>query len=410
MKIATIVFTYNRSFHTKKVLDALSRNRLHPEKLFIIQDGLKQESHREEWEKVRDIIENVDWCNCEVIVSNKNRGLSQSIISGISRVLESYDAAIILEDDCVPHPMFMEYMVQCLTKYQFEKQVYSVGGYAWPVHVHENGTDAYFTGRISSWGWGTWRDRWAEYEQDYKSLVRIKSDPELFSQFHVWAEDAEGYLVGNVDGHCDSWAVFWILKVIEKKGYCLAPYRSLIENIGFDGSGVHCGTKKPKCNLREEDDLSEIILPEEIEFPKGYEAVFSAYFTRTAPMVKLRCYNNILVEWMWLKQKGVSIAQVLRKNKISKVSIWGRGKLSALLLQEIEDEIAVESIIESNPSGDSYQGIPIVNMAEISRDVELIIVIPVYDMDKILKWAGDIVRCRIVGIDWLIAQCLLSER
>ena len=83
MKVATIVFVYNRSNHTKKVLNGLKYNYKLPEKLFIFQDGLKDKDNKEEWIKVNRLIHEIDWCNNEVIVSDYNKGLSDSIQGNI---------------------------------------------------------------------------------------------------------------------------------------------------------------------------------------------------------------------------------------------------------------------------------------------------------------------------------------
>lgn len=160
---------------------------------------LRTELHKSEWIETNKLIRSVEWCDCEVIVSDKNKGLALSIISGLNYVFETYDAGIVLEDDCVPHPMFMDYMVSGLKKYSLVRKVYSVGGYGWPVEVQGNGTDAYFTGRASSWGWGTWKNRWEEYREDYIILSRIKRDEETLKRFHDWGEDLESYLLGNVN-------------------------------------------------------------------------------------------------------------------------------------------------------------------------------------------------------------------
>ena len=225
MQIATIVFTYNRSIHTEKVLTALSQNEAIPEKLFLFQDGLKKEEHRKEWQKVNNLIKKVDWCDCEVIVAGENKGLSDSIIYGINYVFQDYDAVIVLEDDCVPQPCFMTFMYQSLEKYACAEDVYTINGYTYPIEVEGNGTDAYFIRRTCSWGWGIWKERWSHYEQNYRMLGHIMNDSELAEQLHVWGEDLESHLLGNIYGNCDSWAVFLALMVIERKGYCLYPYR-----------------------------------------------------------------------------------------------------------------------------------------------------------------------------------------
>lgn len=408
MRIGTVLFVYQRDEHAGKVLEALSQNDVLPEKLYIFQDGVTEETDYFRWNKVKELIQNINWCETEVCISSKNKGLARSVIDGVNHALQDCDAVVVLEDDCVPHPKFMFYMVAALNKYAEEERVYSISGYAWPVEVQEDGADAYFTGRISSWGWGTWKNRWAKYEVDYQMLAKIKADTELSDRFHTWGEDLESHLLGNVKGTCNSWAVFWALTVIKNKGFCLAPYQSLIENIGFDGTGVHCGTNKIEQKLRRWDDCRDMILPDNVKFPIGYKRTFSQHFSWVSQEVKLSCYNKILAEWLQLMQQNISISKTLVKDGISKVSVWGKGKLCALLLQELENEIDVESIIESNPSNGLYQGIPIVDITEISPEVEMVIVIPVYAMDKILKLTEDRISCRIIGIDQLITQCMLS--
>ena len=83
----------------------------------------------------------------------------------------------------------------------------------------------------------------------------------------------ESHLLGNVYGECNSWAVFWALKCIEQGGFCPTPYYSLISNIGFDGTGVHCGSTHIDINVREWDDRRTIVLPDIVEFPENYETI-----------------------------------------------------------------------------------------------------------------------------------------
>lgn len=240
MKIATILFTYNRSWHTQQVLDGLRENMVLPEKLFVFQDGLKCEEHQEEWDKVNKIINEICWCDCEVIVSEKNNGLANSIVSGINKVFDEYDAVIVLEDDCVPNINFIKFMYRCLEKYQSVPRIHSVSGYAWPIELPENEMDIYFCGRVSSWGWGTWKDRWDSYERDYTLLKKIKNDSELSRELAAWGNDLEDMLLEDIRGNIDTWAVFWALNAIQNRKVCINPYHSLIQNIGWDGTGVHC--------------------------------------------------------------------------------------------------------------------------------------------------------------------------
>ena len=274
MKIATLLFTYNRSYHTEQVLTALSRSPILPQKLFIFQDGLKQGSDDSEWKKVNNLIHNIDWCESEIIVSDYNKGLAASIVSGINYAFKDYDAVIVLEDDCVPTTNFISFMQQCFEKYQSNKDVYCVSGYSWPIKLDKKQYDVYGCGRISSWGWGTWKEKWLIYDKDYELVKNMKQKELTSKNLAMWGSDLEETVVGNVRGDCDSWAVFWALNVILKEGICINPYESLISNIGFDSSGVHCGITD-RFNVKTSNEEKEKFhLPESIGFSNKVKEVF----------------------------------------------------------------------------------------------------------------------------------------
>lgn len=276
MITATLLFTYNRSSHTKQVIEALKRNTVMPQKLFIFQDGLKDDTDEIEWKRVNNLIREIDWCNKELIVSVSNKGLADSILAGINYAFKEYEAIIILEDDCVPTTNFISYMNQCLDKYADKKMVYSVNGYSWPIEVKKQQYDVYGCGRISSWGWGTWRDRWYAYEKDYEIVKRMKRDAAASRNLAMWGQDLEDTLVGNVKGTCDSWAVFWALNVISRRGICISPYQSFIKNIGMDGSGVHCGITNQFDVECVDERRKEFKLPEYIDFSREAAEAFAS--------------------------------------------------------------------------------------------------------------------------------------
>ena len=83
MKIATLLFTYNRSYHTEQVLSALKENTALPQKLIVFQDGRKRETDINEWNKVNSLIHKIDWCDHEIVVSGYNKGLADAILFGV---------------------------------------------------------------------------------------------------------------------------------------------------------------------------------------------------------------------------------------------------------------------------------------------------------------------------------------
>lgn len=239
MRVGIVVFAYNRSRHLSEVLAGLKKNQ-GVKKIYIFQDGLKCEDHRLEWEKTKAVIEATDWCEKDYRLSPYNKGLACSLVDGINAAFEENDAIIVLEDDCVPTANFISFMRQCFEKYRDDKRVYCVSGYSWPIQLEKSEWDIYGCGRISSLGWGTWKDRWDDaYHRDYELARKAKQDRILSKRLALWGKDLENTLMGNIYGNTDSWAVFWALEVILHDGICINPYKSLIKNIGMDGSGVH---------------------------------------------------------------------------------------------------------------------------------------------------------------------------
>ena len=407
MKIATILFTYNRSKHTKQVLDALSQNTILPDKLYIFQDGPKKTTNIEEWEAVSNVISEVSWCDTEIFISETNKGLANSIKSGVSEVFQSNDAVIVLEDDCVPHPQFMEYMINALKKYELSKKVYHISGSSVSVDAEENGADAYFMGRIMSWGWGTWKDRWNQFSNDYTMVAQIKKDEQLYEWYRIWGEDLEGHVLGNVEGRTDSWAAFWALTVIMKKGYCLVPYESLIKNIGFDNTGVHCGTAQPICKIRSEEKRTEIVLPDKIEVVENYKISFANFCRYTNPAVRNGYYRDVALDLLEIKQKKLSVADYLDNIGIRTVAIWGRGRISDYIINELEEKIKISAVIETHPTGYEYKGIPLMNWEALPDEVSLIIIIPGFDAIRIKNMMANTVTVdKIITIDRLTEATL----
>lgn len=398
MKIGTILFTYHRSKHTKKVVEALSQNDVLPEKLYIFQDGPNESTNYVEWERVNRYIKSIDWCETELHISEKNKGLAKSVTTGVSYVLQECDAVIVLEDDCVPYKQFMRFMMTALRSYEKKEKVYSVSGYAWNVNLPYKNEDAYFNGKFCSWGWGTWKDRWNCYEENYQIVNEIKSNPETRKRFNIWGKTMESMIIGNVTGKCDSWAAFFGLEIIKRGGYCLSPYKQLVHNIGFDGTGVHGARQQEKQAIFDEELIQKIFhLPQEINSSQECEIEFQFLFGGKQGMEKMKLYQDILIQWILMKG-NIQIPSLWK----SGLAVWGKGKIFDCLFHEIKDQVKIKYIIESRPSINKYGEIPIVSVGELPEDIKNIIVIPYFDLDiikaKVRKVRSDI---QLYGINEL---------
>lgn len=356
IKIGISIFAYNRSWHLQQVLDGLQKNE-NVDKVYIFQDGLKYEAHRQEWEKVKKIIENISWCEKVCIFSDKNKGLAKSVVDGVNYVLRENDAIIVLEDDCVPTINFVAFMKQCFEKYSTNKKVYSITGYSWPIELPKDFYDVYGCGRISSWGWGTWKDRWEQYIIDDSIIKHLKEDEHKSKELATWGNDLEPIMIKNISGETDSWAIYWALMVIKKGGICINPYQSLIQNIGMDGTGVHCGINE-KFQVETSKDLSmKFVLPDKIEILDSTRIAFvDLYGSYTA---------------------------ISKRDKIKTcILVYGLGDFYLQNEKYINKEYYIEAFIDRKKNG-WFGGKKIISLNEIEN----------YNYKKIIIMIRDIQEC-----------------
>lgn len=234
-KTGIALFVYKRPEHTKKVLESLKNNNI--DKLYIFSDGPKNSADVVNIKEVRKLLNCIDWCEKEVIVSENNKGLAQSIVEGVNYVLGKHERIIVLEDDCVPSPDFIYYMNKCFDKYQFENRVMHVSGFSYPISIPAYyNKDVYFTHRPSSWGWGTWKSSWSLFRRELCNQDEFGDFKEIFSHS---GSDLPIMLQNQLDGKIDSWAIWWGYSIAKNDGLCVNPVISRVKNIGDDGSGTH---------------------------------------------------------------------------------------------------------------------------------------------------------------------------
>lgn len=243
------VFAFNRPDHTLKTLEALSAN---PEArlstLYIFADGPKEGLSVEKLQKVkelREMIRSRQWCG-EVIIRESaiNKGLARSISEGVSEVVNLHGRVIVLEDDIVTSPGFLAYMNQGLDLYEQNPKVMHISGYT-PDINQKNLPETFFLTFMSCWGWATWDHAWKAFQTDSAELYQRLLSEKKLEDFNLGgAIKFSNYLKGNLTGRHNSWAIKWFASIYFKQGLCLYPRQSLVQNIGFDGTGSHYTEEK----------------------------------------------------------------------------------------------------------------------------------------------------------------------
>lgn len=236
------LFVYNRPDHTLKTIEALSKNKGASESLiYVFCDGPKSDASLDEIKKIEETRELFDhlkgFKKVEIIKQPKNKGLADSIVDGVTEILRIHASIIVLEDDIVTSPAFLEYMNWALDEYQREERVMHVSGYWFPVSQFSKLPELFFLNLATCWGWGTWTDSWQKFSRSKSETIDLldKSKMEKFNLDGYG--DFETQLKKNFDGTIKTWAIFWYLAIFLNNGLSLHPNFSFTNNIGHDMSG-----------------------------------------------------------------------------------------------------------------------------------------------------------------------------
>jgi hypothetical protein len=237
------LFVYNRLQHVRQTVDAVRNNELADQSdLFVFSDGAKSAEPSGAVQAVRDYIRTITgFRSVQVVMRPRNMGLAGSIIDGVTSICNRFGRVIVLEDDLVTSPWFLSYMNQALAVYEQDERVASIHGYCYPVdRVTLPAT--FFLRGADCWGWATWSRSWRHFEADGRKLLELLRDRQLESQFDLDGAFAfTRMLAGQSEGKNDSWAVRWHAACFLREMFTLYPGRSLVQNIGNDASGRHCG-------------------------------------------------------------------------------------------------------------------------------------------------------------------------
>lgn len=236
------IFCYNRPQHFSLTVEALRKNPLaqHSD-LIVFSDGPKSEQESLLVEEIRTMVATLHgFKSIQLFPSQTNKGLARSVIEGVSQVLQRYENIIVLEDDMVCTTDFLDYMNDALRTYVKRLDIFSITGYTPPFHIpRAYGEDTYLAPRASSWGWGTWRDRWQKADWLVHDFETILNDTTARARLTQGGEDLWPMLVKQQKGIINSWAIRWTLTQSRHHAFGLYPVHSKIQNIGTDGTGTN---------------------------------------------------------------------------------------------------------------------------------------------------------------------------
>ena len=258
LKTPVAFLVFNRPDTTKRVFEEIRRAQ--PPKLLVVADGPRADKpgEAEKCMATRAIIQQVDW-PCEVLTnySDVNLGCKLRISSGLDWIFETAPEAIILEDDCLPHPTFFRFCEELLEKYRDDERVMMISGDNFQFGRKRTNNSYYFSHYTHIWGWASWRRAWKHYDVDMKLWPEIKQGAWIIDRLEnkrsakYWANVFDQVYKGNIA----TWDFQWLFACWLQSGTTILPNVNLISNIGFGSEATHTSINSPFANLRREPML-----------------------------------------------------------------------------------------------------------------------------------------------------------
>ena len=237
-----LLFVYNRPEHTRRCIESLTRNALAANStLYIYADGAKDTTQQSAVDEVRSYLRTISGFKTVNLIERKdNWGLARNIIDGVTTQVNRYGKVIVLEDDLVVAPYFLQFMNDALETYKDEPKVGHIQ--ACDFTQDPSLPDTFLIKWTGSWGWATWERAWKHFNPDGKALLEELEQRKLTYTFDF--NGKYGFtrmLRRQIEGKNNSWAIRWNASLFLKDILSLNVGRSLVQNEGFDGSGTNCG-------------------------------------------------------------------------------------------------------------------------------------------------------------------------
>jgi hypothetical protein len=272
-----VIFAFNRPKALKALIESLKQNPLYGEsERFVFIDGPRNEADRKLIEEVKEIAHSVTE---NVMASEENKGLANSIISGVTQIVNRYGKVIVLEDDLRLMPGFLKYMNEALDTYENQEKIFSICGYGLKIKRPKDYVEDVYMGiRSSSWGWGTWKDRWQSVDWEVKDWEELSMNRRTQSAFNRGGSDMFGMLRGYMTGRNNSWAIRFCYSQFKQGRYSVHPFLSFVDNEGFGEGATNCNQKYSRFKVELNNQETPVLnMPSELSLNKNIIRANSRY-------------------------------------------------------------------------------------------------------------------------------------
>jgi hypothetical protein len=261
------VAIFNRPECTRKLVSALRPAR--PATIFLIADGPRSRHEEDACKQTRALFDDLDWaCTVHRDFSDSNLGTRKRIVTGLDRVFAENEAAIILEDDCIPSASFFPFCQALLARYRDDERIMEVGGCNHQLGARRTACSYYFSRRIHTWGWATWRRAWRHFDEhmagwpDFKRRGALRPFMSGPLEEAYWTRMLDDVYAGR---KTETWDYQWLFCLWARGGFSIVPEVNLVSNIGHGQGATHTTDPAHVLANLPTGDIGEIVHPDAVE-------------------------------------------------------------------------------------------------------------------------------------------------
>ena len=241
MKIESVLLIFfNRPDRFGEVFEEVRKAR--PERLFLYQDGPRNDRDLPGIEGCRRIAEGVDWpCRVERLYQERNYGCDPSEFIAQKWAFSFVDRCIVLEDDDVPSQSFFPFCQELLERYADDPRITMIAGFNSDEVTPDATADYFFTTVFSIWGWASWRrvvDQWDEHYTWLDNPDIVGRMEQLIRQGQLRNDFLQMCRDHRASGKAYYESLFWSHMLISG-GMAVMPTRNLINNRGLTADSTH---------------------------------------------------------------------------------------------------------------------------------------------------------------------------
>jgi hypothetical protein len=233
LRTPVVLLLYERPDTSARLVELIRAAR--PPLVLAVADGPKpgDAEQASRCAETRALVEDADW-GCEVLTeyADENLGLKRRVESGLDWAFGHVEEAIVLEDDCLPHPTFFRFCDELLARYRDDERVLSVSGDGF--RPGQGAASYRFSRYQHIWGWATWRRAWRLYDPRLSRWPELRDGGWLAGLLgDRQAVDYWTYLFEQTYVQQHTWDYAWLFSAWQAGGLSAAPGRNLVTNVGF---------------------------------------------------------------------------------------------------------------------------------------------------------------------------------